>query len=218
MIPHLKTTLILIHYNSGTQMKPKAIVFLILISVVILTTLICINTTTINETSQTSINMSADNEKSNLMPAFNINAKKSPKNVGNYDIKANTMEESKFNQRCLDKLNIEISDFSYENISNNHQRKIATLLSGCIYEIDMELALTERSITRNTQNQPCFNKIYEIRDSLLELDTDAQFFGELPNSTDADRVKIASDFKRISDNIIKSGKSAMNNRTDLCMK
>lgn len=126
------------------------------------------------------------------------------------------VEKSKFKQRCLDVLSNVTESINTDYISAQDQAKVSNVFNNCIYEIEAELALTERQFTRSTETMPCFNSLYEIRDYLLELGTKAQRFSELPNNKDSDNAAITEAFFNISDDIIVNGASAMMNRSIAC--
>ncbi len=132
--------------------------------------------------------------------------------VSDADIK----EESKFKQYCLDILNEATNNMDVDNILPDNQANIAGIFNDCIYEIERELALTEKQFIRSPETMTCLNSVYEIRDYLLDLGTNAQLFSELPNNNTADGVKITEEFIRISDDIIVNGGAAMMNRSVLC--
>ncbi|VAW62188.1 DNA polymerase III alpha subunit [hydrothermal vent metagenome] len=124
--------------------------------------------------------------------------------------------ESKFEQRCLDILNSATQSINTENMTPAEQLRMSRIFNNCVYEIDKELALIEKTIIKTPDNMQCFNKVYEIRDYLMELGTDAQLFSDLPNNNDADRVAIFTSFMDVSNNILSNGEVAMAVRTDYC--
>ena len=124
--------------------------------------------------------------------------------------------ESKFEQRCLDILNSATQSINTENMTPAEQLRMSRIFNNCVYEIDKELALIEKTIIRTPDNMSCFNRVYEIRDYLMELGTDAQLFSDLPNNNDADRVAIFTSFMDVNNNILSNGEAAMAVRTDYC--
>jgi hypothetical protein len=133
-----------------------------------------------------------------------------------FEEKTSFSEQSKFNERCLSVVGRADENINLDNISVSEQKNMANIFNGCIYEIDMELALIERQFERTAENLDCLNKAYEVRDYLLELGTDAQNFSDMPNSTDSDRVRIAESYSELLENIFKNGRMAMNVRTNVC--
>jgi len=129
---------------------------------------------------------------------------------------AKNLQPSKFNKRCLDKLNAVTKSMREEIISKATQTSVMNVLNDCVYEIDMELALTEKEFSPIDNNTTCLNKAYKIRDSLLDLGVEAQNFGSLPSDTELDRTNISTSFIRISNNIIVKGSAAMENRSINC--
>jgi len=125
---------------------------------------------------------------------------------------------SKLSDNCLDELKSTNLKLTQHNLTKNNHHKTSALLNTCVYEIDMELALTENQIIRSPETMQCFNKIYEIRDSLMQLGVDAQRFSELPNETDSDRAIILEAFTEIYNSIKLSSESAMTNRTIYCQR
>ncbi|VAW51434.1 hypothetical protein MNBD_GAMMA06-890 [hydrothermal vent metagenome] len=125
-------------------------------------------------------------------------------------------EKSKFKQRCLDVLSNATESIDVDNISPQDQANMTGIFDDCIYEIEAELALTEKQFVRSDETMGCFNSIYEIRDYLLDLGTNAQMFSELPNGKDAESVVVTEAFIDISNDIITNGGSAMVNRSLLC--
>jgi len=126
------------------------------------------------------------------------------------------VEKSKFKQRCLDVLNNVTENIDVDNILPRDQAKIATIFNNCVYEIEAELALTEKQFIRSAETMACFDSIYKIRDYLLDLGTNAQLFSELPSNKESERAAITEAFINISNDIITNGGSAMMNRSILC--
>ncbi len=127
-------------------------------------------------------------------------------------------QPSQFKKNCLDNIKAMKKDMGDEIISKAIQTHIMEIFNNCVYEIDMELALTEKEFSSTTENNICLNRVYSIRDSLLDLGTEAQNFGSLPNNTELERSEIAASFSRIRSNIIDKGESAMNNRSVNCLR
>jgi len=127
-----------------------------------------------------------------------------------------TKYESKFEQRCLDVLNSATQSIDTQNMTPNEQLRMSRIFNNCVYEIDLELALIEKTIIRTPDNMQCFNRVYEIRDYLMELGTDAQLFSDLPNNNDADRVTISTSFMDVNNNISTNGEAAMSVRANYC--
>jgi len=132
------------------------------------------------------------------------------------ELKAKNLKPSQFNKRCLDDLTAITEKTHTDVISKATQTKIMNIFNTCVYEIDMELALTEKEFGPTASNQKCLNTVYGIRDKLLELGVDAQNFGSLPNDTELNRSDITTSFIRISNNIIVEGSLAMKNRGVNC--
>jgi len=132
------------------------------------------------------------------------------------ELKARHLKPSQLNKRCLADLSA-ITEKAHESVlSKATQTKIMNIFNTCVYEIDMELALTEKEFGPTAANKKCLNTVYNIRDKLLDLGVDAQNFGSLPNDTELDRSNITTSFIRISNNIIVSGSAAMKNRSINC--
>ena len=125
---------------------------------------------------------------------------------------------STFKPQCLDQLDMATELINDGNISLHTQDEITAIFNACVYEIENELALTEKSFSHSVEDALCLNSVNVIRDYLLDLGTDAQRFGDLPNSTEIDRSNISSSFARISNEIISIGGSAMTNRTVNCSR
>lgn len=166
------------------------------------------NTRTI--TSQNKSQPVPDNEIPTTSPEINT--------ANNKQAAEKFLEASKFNDRCLTILNTADQSINIDSISTREQRKMSGIFNNCIYEIDMELALTERQFERTPENIPCLNKVYEIRDALLELGTVAQQFSDLANNTDSDRVLISESYSKVLAEIAGKGKAAMQIRDDFCLK
>ncbi len=128
------------------------------------------------------------------------------------------LQPSQFKKNCLDNLKAMKKDMGDEIISKAIQTHIMEIFNNCVFEIDMELALTEKEFSATTENTLCLNHVYSIRDSLLDLGTEAQNFGSLPNNTELERSEIAASFSRIRASIIEKGESAMNNRNESCSR
>lgn len=131
---------------------------------------------------------------------------------------ARVLEKSKLGQRCLTKLETATKRINDGTISSNIQREISSVFNTCVYEIEIELVLTEKEFNDSENDAHCLNSVSEIRDYLLDLGVKAQAFSELPNATEYDRANIAALFSRVSDDIFTRADLAMKNRTVTCLQ
>lgn len=127
-------------------------------------------------------------------------------------------EKSKLRQQCLEHLEAATELVGDGNITLSVQARIFRILNTCVYEIENELALTERLHPDSVQDAACLNSINQIRDYLLDLGVAVQGFSELPNDTEYQRENISTEFFRIRNDIISNGELAMKNRVSLCTR
>jgi len=130
--------------------------------------------------------------------------------------KINTMEDSKFEQNCINKINNATETGDYEKMTANNQVVMTKIFNECIAALNKELSLTEKDFENSDENKSCYKGIKEIRNGVAIIETKIQEFTSMPNNTEQDATEVAITSATVGAELMMHGGAAMLNRTMTC--
>jgi len=126
------------------------------------------------------------------------------------------LEESLFDQNCIENLSQLIDDSDLEFISPQQQIQSVTALNQCVDAIEEELDLTEKEFDSRKDDSLCSKGVKEIRGYLPKLITSIQELAAMPNGTQEEQMTVGMSLAFVSADVIAKGSMAVLNRTVSC--